>query len=408
MRRTDRQSGQIMPVVLASLAIGIAAIFISHRVSRAVTQESVVVNAADAAAYSGASWTARRLNLIAYTNRALVANHIAVGHLTAYVSWLRYVDQGADRIANYTRYIPYVGAATTAAERIVATALVGSEQTAGLMIRGFDLLHRLMALTQLDARRGLRPARVDEVMHRVARQYGESLEVNQREPMDSIPQPYQAAMDGLLIGRRVSAYLKLQRTRAGRDRGYFARLVSRTIDQDPDLERWMRGSRSRATARFGSGGRTWDLSLPLTVRFRKQGNTHQPPLPDAGGWRSADRLQVGFFNLGKFEWGSWATIAGGRADADRLSGGYRGVHHYTRLRERQADNELMRVPALVTAPLDRMGDQRAINAHLSMASVRYHVPARCRRRCPGPDNPASLFNPYWEAGLVTPSVDGLP
>ena len=397
-----------MPVVLASLAIGIAAIFISHRVSRAVTQESVVVNAADAAAYSGASWTARRLNLIAYTNRALIANHIAVGHLVAYISWLRYVDESAGRIAHYSRYIPYVGAATSAAERLVATALIGSEQTAGLMIRGFDLLHRLMALTQLDARRGLRPARVDEVMRRVARQYGDSLEVNRHEDTDSIPQPYQAAMDGLLIGRRVSAYLKLKRSRAGRDRGYFAGLVSRTIDHDPDLARWLRGSRSRARAGFGSGGRTWDLSLPLTVRFRKQGHTHQAPLPDAGGWRSADRLQVRFFNLGKETWGSWATIARGRADADRLSGGYRGVRHYTRLREQPADNELLRVPALVTAPLDPVGDAHAVSAHLSMASVRYHVPASCRRGCPAADGPASLFNPYWEAGLVKPSVAGLP
>ncbi len=397
-----------MPVVLASLAIGVAAIFISHRVSRALTQESVVVNAADAAAYSGASWTARRLNLIAYTNRALVANHIAVGHLVAYISWLRYMDKGVERVNRYARYLPYVGAATTAAERTVAAALLGSEKAAGLTIRGVDLLHRLMAVTQLDARQNLRPARVDEVMRRVARQYDEALQVNHQKATDSIPQPYQAAMDGLLLGRRVSAYLKLERSRTGGDRGYFTRLVARTIDHDPRLRRWLRGSRSRTARGFGGGGRTWRLSLPLTVRFRKQGNTHQPPLPDAGGWRSADRLQVGFFNAEKLDWGSWITLARGRADADRLAGNYRGVRNYTRLRDRRPDEELLQVPALVTTPLPGGSEAPAINAHLSVASVRYHIPNQCRRGCPGPDETASLFNPYWEAALVPPSLPGLP
>ena len=128
MRRTDQQLGQVAPVILASLAIGIAAIFISHRVGRAVTQESIVVNAADAAAYSGAAWTARRLNLIAYTNRALVANHIAVGHIVAYISWLRYVDEGTERIARYGRYLPYVGAARLSPRYKAYTARPGSGQ----------------------------------------------------------------------------------------------------------------------------------------------------------------------------------------------------------------------------------------------------------------------------------------
>lgn len=397
-----------MPVLLAVLAIGIAAIFISHRVSRAVNQTSIVVNAADAAAYSGAAWTARRLNLIAYSNRALVANHIAVGHLVAYISWLRYVDEGAERIARYSRYLPYVGPATTAAEQTVAAALLVSEKSAGVMIRGFDLLHRLMALTQLDARRGLRPGRVDEVMRRVVRQYGDTLDVNRGDAAEAIPQPYEAAMDGLLLGRRVSAYRRLERTRAGRDGGTFARLVSRSIDHEPPLRRWLRGSRSRRGGGFGGGGRNWDQSILKLIRFRKQGKTHQPPLPDAGGWRSADRLQVGLFNIEKLEWGSWATLADGRADADRLSGGYRGVRHYTRLRDRPTDKTLLQVPALVTAPLPGAKGDSATAAHLSMASVRYHVPYGCRRGCPDADGAASLFNPYWEAGLVMPSLPGLP
>ena len=397
-----------MPVVLASLAIAVTAIVLSHRISRALTQESVVVNAADAAAYSGAAWTARRLNLIAYTNRALVANHIAVGHLTATISWLRYVDEGATKIANYSRYLPYVGQATSAAERTVALALLASERSAAVMIRGFDLLHRLMAISQLDARADLRPGRVDAVMTRVAKAYDETLAVNDSDAIEAIPTPYRSAMTGLLAGQRISAYRKLQRSRTGRDQGYFARLIAASIDHDPSLRRWLDGSRTMRNRGYGSGRRGWERSLISLVRFRKQGHTHQPDLPDAGGWRSADRFQVSFFNLGKLEWGGWSTAAEGAADADALGGGYRGVRHYTRLRAADDNARLMQIPALVTGPIPGTTTDGAISAHLGMAEVRYHIPAKCGADCPRAGAPASLFNPYWEATLAAPSLPGLP
>lgn len=55
-------------------------IFFVMSSGRAVNEKINLVNAADAAAYSGAQITARQLNFMAYTNRAMIANEVAIGH----------------------------------------------------------------------------------------------------------------------------------------------------------------------------------------------------------------------------------------------------------------------------------------------------------------------------------------
>ncbi|RZU98640.1 hypothetical protein [Spiribacter vilamensis] len=411
MRRTDPQRGQVLPVVLATLALAAAAIAVSHRVARGVAQESAVVNAADAAAYSGAAWTARRLNLIAYTNRALIANHIAVGHAVAYISWLRYTDDAVEQIERYARFIPYVGPAVSQAERLLSKATKVSAHTTGLYIRGTDAYLDILTTTQYDARIGLRKGKVDEAMRRVVHRHDEQFKINDADAIDAIPAPYEAGMDARLFAERFSSYLALDSVGPGKDDGYFQRLLSATIDRDRGLSRWLRGPARRGRPRYGRGGRKWNHSVFHTVRFRKQGVTQQPPLPDAGGWRSGDRLQVSFFNPAKFSWGSWATLASGRASADGLGGNYRGVSKYTRLENPPADKKLLRIPALVTAPLpgaDDADDANAVNAHLSIGEVRYRVPDNCGRYCPARHRPATLFNPYWEAALSEPQLPRLP
>ena len=54
-----------------------------------------VQNAADAAAYSAAILTARELNFMAYTNRAMVANQVTIGQFAAFESWGRKYEMGS-------------------------------------------------------------------------------------------------------------------------------------------------------------------------------------------------------------------------------------------------------------------------------------------------------------------------
>src|SRR5215218_5215023 len=88
----DSQRGQIAPIALFGVLIASAVLVLMYNAGQKVTEKSQVANAADAAAYSGAVWTARHLNFMAYTNRAMVANHVAVGHFVSYVSWVRYIN----------------------------------------------------------------------------------------------------------------------------------------------------------------------------------------------------------------------------------------------------------------------------------------------------------------------------
>lgn len=73
-------SGQVLPIGIGLLAVAIIVIFMVLNSGRAVNEKINLVNAADAAAYSGGQVVARHLNYMAYTNRAMIANEVAIGH----------------------------------------------------------------------------------------------------------------------------------------------------------------------------------------------------------------------------------------------------------------------------------------------------------------------------------------
>src|SRR5262245_54485832 len=105
MRLSKCQRGQIAPVALFGVLISSAVLVVMFNTGQKVTERSQVANAADAAAYSGAVWTARHLNFIAYANRAMIANHVAVGHFVSYVSWVRYINDSIEAIDRVTQWI---------------------------------------------------------------------------------------------------------------------------------------------------------------------------------------------------------------------------------------------------------------------------------------------------------------
>lgn len=77
-------SGQSLIMALALVLAASLMLFFVFNSGRAVNQKINLVNAADAAAYSGAQITARQLNFMAYTNRAMIANEVSVGHMFSY------------------------------------------------------------------------------------------------------------------------------------------------------------------------------------------------------------------------------------------------------------------------------------------------------------------------------------
>ncbi len=76
--------GQVLPITMGLVLLAAVAIFMVVNSHRAVDEKMNLVNAADAAAFSGAQMAARELNFMALTNRAMVANEVAIGHMMAY------------------------------------------------------------------------------------------------------------------------------------------------------------------------------------------------------------------------------------------------------------------------------------------------------------------------------------
>ena len=93
-----RQSGQAMVFGLFFLGIALIGLILMYN-NGVLTRDRVQVeNAADAAVYSQAKLFARHQNLIAYTNRAIVANEMSVGQVVALMSWSK-------RYANIPRWV---------------------------------------------------------------------------------------------------------------------------------------------------------------------------------------------------------------------------------------------------------------------------------------------------------------
>ncbi len=106
-------------------------------------------NAADAAAFSAMQMEARELNFISYTNRAMVANQVAIGQTISLVSWSHYVKtlgQNIQRLGTLVSWIPAVGQA-------IATITNTIAQTTNALDQGIDTASKVIlpALDVADA-----------------------------------------------------------------------------------------------------------------------------------------------------------------------------------------------------------------------------------------------------------------
>ena len=86
-----KQSGQALIYGLFMLAAGLAALFFLFNVSQLTREKTKLLNTSDAVAYSAGVMHARAMNFAAYTNRALVANEVAIAQMVSLASWGKYL-----------------------------------------------------------------------------------------------------------------------------------------------------------------------------------------------------------------------------------------------------------------------------------------------------------------------------
>lgn len=128
----QRQQGQAIPIGIAAI-LGITLLMlILFNTGQVVSEKMRLVNTADAAAYSGLVWQARTLNFEAYTNRAMVANQVAIAQLVTLVSWSRYINQLSQNLSVAVSWIPYVNAVA----RVLAQVAQGFQRLMEPLARG--------------------------------------------------------------------------------------------------------------------------------------------------------------------------------------------------------------------------------------------------------------------------------
>ena len=104
-----------MPLALVLLSAVAAVVFFMFNSGQLVQEKIRLTNTADAVAYSAGVLEARVLNYDAYTNRAIIANEIAIGQAVGLASWAKYAGTTASNVSPWLYLIPYVGAAMASA-----------------------------------------------------------------------------------------------------------------------------------------------------------------------------------------------------------------------------------------------------------------------------------------------------
>jgi Flp pilus assembly protein TadG len=91
-RARGSQRGQALVFVTIVMLVMALALLTMYSMGQLATEKMKLQNTADAAAYSAAVAQARDYNFSAYTNRAMVANQVAVAQLVGLASWARNYD----------------------------------------------------------------------------------------------------------------------------------------------------------------------------------------------------------------------------------------------------------------------------------------------------------------------------
>lgn len=205
MKSGSRQSGQAMIYGLFVLIGGLAALFFLFNSGQIVREKTKLVNTADAVAYSSGVMNARALNFHAYTNRAMLANTVAVAQLVSLTSWIQYVSAlgSVGQTALFSsiyKYLLFEPAFQAAPELpgYLRSARLGPDSLASVAKASDRIVHRVLMNAQQAAHIALLPAR-REVMDQVA---AENYRGDGEVVVDPVPIPTSVSRDYLNFVRR--------------------------------------------------------------------------------------------------------------------------------------------------------------------------------------------------------------
>jgi hypothetical protein len=265
--RIPRQTGQALPLALVLLVAVAAVVFFMFNSGQLVQEKIRLTNTADAVAYSAGVFEARVLNYDAYTNRAIIANEIAIGQAVALASWLKYIGTTADNISPYLYLIPYAGPALSAAmQHVENMASFWTEYALAPAVSLHDAAIHALAASQF-------------AMHGP----GNTVALASRKAlMDMVVQKNDpdASVDLLPVADDFAGFT--QEYSSKEDRKRMGQIVH--DDRDAFLK-----------------SRNWNFGLVVLctgVQLRKRGSTELIDMVD--GWKSMDTLSAHHYRIRRF------------------------------------------------------------------------------------------------------------
>lgn len=397
----QRQSGQIAPLALFGMLIASGVLVLMFNTGQKITERSNVANAADAAAYSGAVWTARHLNFMAYTNRAMIANHAAVGHFVSYVSWVRYIHDSIEYVDRVTQWIPYVGQYVDMVEQVAEQVREATDQAARAAIPAIDAWNANLRAAQMEVHASLALGNLHQLMQEAAYAHDPDIRINDSNALSAMPDELRISLEAHILDRIGNVPTFLERYTPNTDRGGINELISASLRANGDMQRWT------------SGERGWRENL-IAVQLRKLGSTSHTQDENTADWRAADQLQHRARSL--LGWRSWRRIGDrtSTATAREFDRDYRGVPSYYNVAGDPRDQSL-RIGVVATKQQSQISTASLLGMNSGAWPLAVAAQARVSFRRPADRAFASLgsnrseysnlFNPFWEARLAPLEIE---
>ncbi len=388
-----RQKGQALVLGVFLVLTTVMTAVLMYNNGQTTSEKSRLVNAADAAAYSGAVFVARNLNFLAYTNRAMIANHVAVGHFVSYVSWIRYVEDSITELDKYTRFVPYVGQAVAYAKQIMEYVKEGTETVAPWIVKGADSINRIIHIAQNKSRATINGVMSVtsgvlnvRIMDKVAKTYDPAIRVNYKKDVNTTGgkiAALQVTTDIAKIFQYVKGYT------AKNDKGRLKKMVESSYNVSKP---WIEGNRG------------WGVNL-VAFKLNKDGSTKHTLSKNKTDWEAQDTLVYKWWTVKG--WKS-TVVAEGDASASEFDSKYKGIYGYHGLRKQGKESaQILNVSALATMPVSstrfmqlmgmKPGAQRL--AALSRAEVFHNRPEKGFVKITKGEY-SNLYNPFWQVRLT--------
>lgn len=302
------QRGQAMIWMLGMLAASAAVMFALFNTSQTVVGKERTINAADASALAGATAQARLLNLMAYTNRAVIANEVFMVQMLSLESWTQYVARTTDNIG-------YVVDVASVFFPPLAGLARGLHEAASFADEGHDVLQREVMPLMITVLEGAKKAMA--IAHRTLQLGGGLVAENAAKNMAAANRTDFGGRkdDGIQViddlGIRGVTFALNEKAWIGFTKQY-------SDNERTDARQILLDSRDAFTTnRPGSSLVNWRLptSPVTTIGLHKEGGTR---LVAFDRWETEDTLELENRVLRPFRgWrSSYVPIGWGRANAD--------------------------------------------------------------------------------------------